>query len=149
MVSIRQLEKKDILSVVQIATMTMPYPWNAATFQDCLGNDYHAWVLELNNIIIGFVIVLLQADECQLMNIAIDPGYQRRGYASDLLQHAIKFAKSHGSKRLWLEVRKSNHPAIEFYQKWGGLRIAVRKNYYPCENGREAAYVFSIDLCLH
>lgn len=143
---IRKLEKRDVSAIAQIAKTAMPYPWNETIFRDCLGENYHAWVLELNGKIVGFVIILLHADECQLLNIAVSSGYQRQGYATYLLQHAIQFTKSQHVKRLLLEVRKSNVVAVQFYKKLGGQQIALRKNYYPSENGREDACVFVLDL---
>ena len=42
-------------------------------------------------------------------------------------------------KDIFLEVRESNIPAIEFYRKNGFEKIGVRKNYYHDTN--EAAHI--------
>lgn len=141
----RLLTQQDIPAVVQIAQAVMPYAWDEKTFLDCLRPDYHAWVLEKDGKIIGFIVILLQTDECQLMNIAVDINFQHRGFATQLLQHALQFA-SHHAKHCLLEVRKSNHAAIAFYKKMGAKQIAVRKDYYPAKVGREDALIFSL-LC--
>lgn len=141
----RLFTQQDISAVVQIAQTAMPYAWDESIFLDCLRPNYHLWVLERDDKIVGFVVILLQADECQLMNIAVDVKFQHRGFATQLLQHALTFA-SHQAKRCLLEVRKSNHAAIAFYKKMGGEQIAVRKNYYPTTTGREDALIFSL-LC--
>lgn len=47
---------------------------------------------------------------------------------------------------VFLEVRRSNKPAILLYQKLDFIQIGERKNYYSCESGREDALVFAKDL---
>lgn len=141
---IRELEKQDISAVAHIAKISMPYPWDQQVFSDCLGDDYYSWVLEINTEIVGFIVILLQVDECQLMNLAINPAYRRRGFAQRLLNQAITFAKSRQVKTLWLDVRESNHVAINFYKKCGWESVAVRKDYYPSATGREDAVIFSL-----
>ena len=48
-----------------------------------------------------------------------------------------------GSKKIFLEVRVSNEPAIGLYIKSGFKRVSVRKNYYRLPFGREDALVMS------
>jgi ribosomal-protein-alanine N-acetyltransferase len=142
--NIRVLTATDIAAVVAIAKMSMPYAWNESVFQDCLRDNYHGWVIETAHEIIGFVIILLQGDEAQLMNIAVKPAYQQQGHATQLLQQAIQFARVHQAKKMLLEVRASNLSAIQFYKKWHAQQIATRKNYYPCDQGREDALIFTL-----
>ncbi len=146
MITIRQLEKTDVAVVAKIAKASMPYPWNETVFSDCFGRDYYAWVVEKQEKIVGFIVILLQDGECQLMNIAINPDCQRQGLAQQLLKQAVTFAKSRQVKQLLLEVRKSNQAAINFYKNSGGKQIAVRKDYYPSATGREDALIFSLHL---
>ena len=48
-----------------------------------------------------------------------------------------------GCKKIFLEVRVSNNPAIELYNKTGFKRVSIRKNYYRLPDGREDALVMS------
>ena len=48
-----------------------------------------------------------------------------------------------GCKKIFLEVRVSNSPAIELYNKTGFKRVSIRKNYYRLPDGREDALVMS------
>ena len=143
---IRALKFNDISALVSIAKASMPHPWNEVAFRDCLKPNYSSWVLLVNDELIGFIIILQHESEGELMNLAIKPEYQRKGYAKLLLQHAIDFMKSKGVARLLLEVRRSNHVAIQFYKKMGGQQIGLRKNYYPLGKQREDALIFSLNV---
>ncbi len=145
-VKIRNWIKDDVPQVSEIAEAAMPFPWSEKFFYDCLKSNYYGWVMESDHHLVGFIVILMQEKECQLMDIAVAPRYQRKGVASQLLQHALHYAKTHHATRLLLEVRKSNRSAIEFYKKAGGVEIGVRKNYYPAEKGREDALVFNLNF---
>jgi len=47
---------------------------------------------------------------------------------------------------LLLEVRPSNHTAIQLYHSVGFNEIGVRKDYYPAHNGREDALILALHL---
>ena len=49
-----------------------------------------------------------------------------------------------GSRRITLEVRASNDPAIRLYEKLGYARVGLRKGYY--EKPREDAVIMQRDL---
>ena len=143
---IRNFIKDHVSQVSKIAEAAMPFPWSEKIFYDCLKSNYYGWVMESNHYLVGFIVILIQEKECQLMNIAVAPRYQRKGVASQLLQHALHYAKIQHATRLLLEVRKSNRSAIEFYEKAGGVEIGVRKNYYPTQKDREDALVFILNI---
>lgn len=138
---IRPLQLHDLSIVAAIAKKSMDYPWGENVFRDCLKADYHIWVLELEKsaTLIGFLIVLDQMNECQLLNIAVLPEYQRQGYGKQLLSYAIAHAESKNFQRIILEVRASNKAAILVYHATGFIDVGIRKNYYPAQHGREDA----------
>lgn len=65
-------------------------------------------------------------------SVAVAAEYRRRGIAGKLLEKALEGFEGD----VFLEVRKSNLPAIALYEKLGFKKIAERKNYYdrPCED---------------
>lgn len=75
-------------------------------------------------------------DEGQITNIATHPDHRRRGLAEAVLGALFDYSKAHGLKEIFLEVRKSNAPAIALYKKCGFESVGERKNFYrsPTEN---------------
>ncbi len=53
-----------------------------------------------------------------------------------LLSELIKEAGESGIKKIFLEVRESNIPAISLYNGFGFKQVGMRKDYYekPVEN---------------
>jgi ribosomal-protein-alanine N-acetyltransferase len=80
--------------------------------------------------LIGYVIAALAIESADILNIAIDSGYQRQGYATKLLSYLVSEFSENGVKEVFLEARVSNNGAISFYNSKGFKQISVRKNYY-------------------
>lgn len=115
-------------------------PWSRAAFTGCAGKLYRSRALWVDGEAIGFTITHLVAGELTLMNIAVHPDKQGKGYGALLLQDLIDFASSGpwpykaGKPRhypIFLEVREHNHSAIALYRKYGFQDIGRRPNYYP------------------
>ncbi|WP_354623649.1 GNAT family N-acetyltransferase [Psychromonas sp. MME2] len=75
------------------------------------------------------------------MNIAISPTNQGRGLGRKLLQFLLDHARQKDEQEIWLEVRESNLNALSLYSQAGFVEVDRRKDYYPCENGREDALI--------
>jgi ribosomal-protein-alanine N-acetyltransferase len=74
------------------------------------------------------------ADEGHITNLAVRPGFRRRGFARQLLQDLIDYARKNHIGSLTLEVRVSNLPAIRLYESFGFRVEGRRKNYYADNN---------------
>lgn len=83
--------------------------------------------------LMGYLIVTQVMDVADIDNIAVSPDFRRQGIASLLLDTALERMDAD----VFLEVRASNAPAIELYQKYGFAQIGIRKHYY--EKPREDA----------
>ena len=148
--TIRALKVNDIPTVADIAENAMAYPWSEGVLRSCMKADYHGWVISDDTIadgkMLGFVVVLNQVGECQLLNVCVLPEYQRHGYGRQLLEHVIDHAQSEGLRRVALEVRASNKAAISIYHALGFIDVGLRKNYYPTHSGREDALIMVFDI---
>lgn len=89
--------------------------------------------------IVGFSVLYRMDRESELWNIAVGPSYRRHGIARALLKEACRRLAASGVRRLFLEVRESNLPAVEFYYSFGFERLGRRKEYYL--NPKEDALV--------
>ena len=62
--------------------------------------------------------------------IAVAPATQRAGLGTRLLTTLLTEAETRGCRRVDLEVRADNTPAIALYERHGFTRIGVRRRYY-------------------
>ncbi|WP_100623142.1 GNAT family N-acetyltransferase [Candidatus Coxiella mudrowiae] len=116
---IHSLTEQYITDLVEIAKISMPYPWSEK-IRDCLKDHYFEWVLGYDNQVVGFIVILLQHAECQLMNIAVKPQHKRRKFAECecLLIQAIDFTRTRFSYSYFISSASySNEVAIDFYKK--------------------------------
>ena len=65
-------------------------------------------------------------DEAEILNIAVDPEFRRRGVASALLTALCDQARG----TIYLEVAEPNLPAIALYRKHGWEYAGLRAGYY-------------------
>ncbi|MBR1554057.1 MAG: ribosomal protein S18-alanine N-acetyltransferase [Oscillospiraceae bacterium] len=89
--------------------------------------------LDENQNLAGFLTASCILDTADLTNIAVAPEYRRQGIAGLLLK---ELCSGIGKANLFLEVRESNFPARNFYQKHGFEQVGIRKDFYqhPDEN---------------
>jgi ribosomal-protein-alanine N-acetyltransferase len=92
----------------------------------------------------GFVVFHRVMDEAELRNIAVNPAHQRKGIARALLEAGIRTLQESGARRLFLEVRASNQPALAFYASAGFQLLYTRHDYY--QNPVEDALVMARDI---
>lgn len=141
--SLRPLEVSDIETIMEIELRAYPHPWTEGIFFDCMRVGYSCWAYQSQNTIIGYLILSLVLDEMHILNICIDPNYQKQGLGKLLLKKAEGIGQEKGAKEVFLEVRPSNKAALLLYQDFGYNQIGLRKNYYPAANGREDAIVMA------
>ena len=80
--------------------------------------------------LIGAITCSVTMDDADIEGVVTDKKYRRKGVASALIEQAQSELLIKGVKRILLEVRESNIPAIGAYEKQGFIRLSVRKNYY-------------------
>ena len=146
---VRSLQASDLAVVTSIAQYAEHNSWTQSVFADCLKEPYLNWVFYSgeSGAVIGFLVALLQGDECHIMNIGIDKQYWRLGYADRLMTNLItKLTQETMITRIFLEVRRSNTAAVALYKKQGFVEIGSRKGYYPRTQGKEDALVFCLEI---
>jgi ribosomal-protein-alanine N-acetyltransferase len=89
--------------------------------------------------VVGFLAVRQTApDEREILNLAVDPAYRRRGVARRLIEQQLMERRLGQGEGSWfLEVRESNEPAIRLYESLGFRASGRREGYYnnPVEAG--------------
>jgi ribosomal-protein-alanine N-acetyltransferase len=98
---------------------------------------------ERPELIVGFVGVWLLPDEAHIVTIATRESHRGRGIGEQLLISAIELAQEQGQPLVTLEVRVSNHAAINLYEKYGFEEVGRRRNYYS--DNHEDALILTIN----
>jgi len=142
----RPMQMDDLESIMAIEPQIYPYPWTRGNFSDSLSSGYSAWVLMLNDQIIGYSLMMLVLDEAHLLNLSVAKPYQKQGLGRVLLEHMVSIARKNQMANMFLEVRPSNISAIALYENMGFNEMAVRRKYYPAPNGREDAVLMGLAL---
>jgi ribosomal-protein-alanine N-acetyltransferase len=66
----------------------------------------------------------------EIVSIAVERAVRRRGAASLLMKSTLRRLRRRSIERLNLMVRLKNHPAQEFYEKYGFKRVRLVRRYY-------------------
>ena len=94
--------------------------------------------------LMGFSLARAVFEDLELMKIGVSPEFQRLGFGRWLLKETLAEGGRRGATRCFLEVRKSNQEAIQFYSAHGFRIAGARLNYYS--NPVEDAWVMERDI---
>jgi ribosomal-protein-alanine N-acetyltransferase len=144
-IGIRRMELVDLPQVVAIENRwSYLSKWGEAGYRAVMSDPrvYTCLVAEDTDTlsqpttIAGLGVVAQLMDDCELCNLVVLPEYLSKRVGYSLLQACVEVAQYFKITRMLLEVRQSNHHAIEFYKRNGFRIISERKNYYlnPSEN---------------
>ncbi len=115
-------------------------PWSASEIAATLDHDSTVFLSEEA----GGLLAQITADECEILVLATDPGAQRTGIATRLLNALVERATARGVTRILLEVASRNGPARAFYAAQGFGQVGLRKGYYTLRDGsRDDALLLS------
>ena len=125
---IKKLTINDVDYIEQIFNLEKEIFVNSAfnkTYLETLtkGENSFIYVYLIEDKVCGYLMVLDSIDVYEILAIATIEEYRNKGFAQELLDK-IK------TKDIFLEVRKSNERAINFYKKNNFKQISIRKGYY-------------------
>lgn len=94
----------------------------------------------------GFTLSRSVAGETELLLLAVDPQFRRRGLGALLVENLLHCARAKGESRIFLEMRRGN-PAERLYRKIGFQPVGERPNYYRTTSGeRIDAVTFALSI---
>lgn len=126
---IRRADINDADAIAAIEKRVFPHPWNKNQILQELLQKYGKKVYaEIEEEMIGYIMIRVVNNEAQILNIAVDLQFQHRGYGKKLLQHTLSELGTETD--VFLEVRESNLPAIKLYSEFNFEEIGVREHYY-------------------
>jgi ribosomal-protein-alanine N-acetyltransferase len=89
LLDLRLMQAEDLEQVLQIEQRVYPFPWTLGILRDCLKVGYCCWVVTVDQQIVGYGVMSVVVDECHLLNICIDPGWQRLGLGRRLVERLL------------------------------------------------------------
>ncbi len=92
----------------------------------------------------GFFLARSLFENLEILKVGVEPAYQRLGLGTQLMEAAYAEGIKRGSRRCFLEVRKSNQGALDFYLRHRFRFAGTRLNYYS--NPVEDAWIMERDL---
>tara|TARA_B100000401_G_scaffold359744_1_gene257333 strand:- start:798 stop:1235 length:438 start_codon:yes stop_codon:yes gene_type:complete len=132
----------DLDKISKIEKETNEYPWSPNNFKSSLNAGNSSIVLKDKKNILGYAFFSVIGTDSHLLNITVSKDFQGRGYGKKILDKVLFQSKVLGATVIFLEVRVSNYKAIDFYEKFGFKRDAIRYNYYD-GSPREDALLMS------
>jgi ribosomal-protein-alanine N-acetyltransferase len=145
-ISFREMQLDDLDVIIRIEKVNFPFPWTVGNFKDSMTSGHYCVVLEMDNTIIGYAILMMVLDEVHLLNISVAPSCKGKGWGRYLLNHMMQTGQDKGGLNMFLEVRTSNTSAITLYESIGFNEMGLRPGYYPAHNGREDALLMGVAL---
>jgi ribosomal-protein-alanine N-acetyltransferase len=134
---IRRLTYADLPQVIATERRAFPTPWSLAMFVLELSKPSGICLAAMYEGRLSAYLICSRYDRVwHIMNVAVDPDCRRRGLATALLTRLIERVDDEEA-RYTLEVRRSNGPAIELYERFGFLVAGLRRRYYQ-DNGEDA-----------
>lgn len=142
-IRVRPAKKTDLRQIAQLERACFPaQPWDEQMLA-----RYECLVAVCGRIVVGFLFsrTLFRPGEAtggeyEILNVAVDPGWRRKGIAKALLHHQLARGGQH-----FLEVRASNEAARKLYQHMGFEVIGTRPKYYS--DPEESAIVMRWKWC--
>ena len=141
-ITIKRMQKSDVDNVIAIEEKAYgEHHWSKESFLNELSNDLARYNCAFDNY--GNLLVYSGCwqilEEVHITNIAVAPEFRRQKVGEKLLKRIIDDCYENKAKYITLEVRVSNTPAINLYEKFGFKSLGTRKGYY--QNNNEDALI--------
>ena len=121
--------------------------WNENLVVDELPRKDRSWwaAYDTSGTLVGYAGGWITDGQLQILKIAVDPAFRRRGIARVLIARVASDARDLGARTCSLEVRASNAGAQSFYASLDFAPIGTRPHYY---SDREDAVIMEGPLPL-
>lgn len=128
---IRGFERGDIGRIYEIECQSFKEPYHPLFLVNLseLYRDTFLVALE-NGVVVGYMISRVADLSGHVLAIAVDSEKRGKGIGTALMEVTMTRLRECGVKDMWLEVRVSNHDAIEFYKKLGFMERGIARAYY-------------------
>jgi ribosomal-protein-alanine N-acetyltransferase len=146
---IRLFRQEDLDRVIEINATCLPENYSSSFYIDLYYRFPQIFLVAVvEGVIQGYVMCRIERNMskikrlsftklCHVVSIAVMEAYRQRGIGTALMRHAMENSVEYqGATECFLEVRVSNEPAINLYNKLGFKQIRRIFGYYM--NGEDA-----------
>ena len=128
--TIRYASPNDFDRIYEIEKRVFSNPWSKESIKNELDNDSKSLNLisKIDGQLMGYFFSHRISNEVHILNIAIDVPFQHRGNGKAFFNQIFKKYLEYAN--VFLEVKRTNLPAINLYHKFGFEEIDIRETYY-------------------
>lgn len=120
------------MAATHAAAFTQSRPWSAAEFASLLDSPLTFATGDAR----AFALVRVIAGEAELLTIATDPDFQRRGLGRATMLDWQAKARARGAETGFLEVAADNLAALKLYESCRFEICGQRRGYYKRTQGK-------------
>ena len=137
-----RLQAEHIPTILEIEQQANSAPWSERSFTNEIDHPHGYFLVALvQGEVVAYGGIWMVIDEAHVITIAVDEAHRRQGIARKMMINLLEEAMDKGILCASLEVRASNHAAIELYEKLGFVQTTRRKAYYP-DNKEDAVVMW-------
>lgn len=141
-IRIEVMNETHLKDLVLLEKQCFSTPWSEKALRSELDRDNSRFFVAITkNEVSGYIGANNVLGEVYIDNIAVFYNYRGFGIGESLLRHLIKVSEDENCDLVTLEVRVSNTPARNLYEKLGFQNVGVRKNFY--EQPKEDAIIYT------
>ena len=144
--TVRPLRKADLDRVSVLERATFADPWSRRSLAESLRQTYvRGLALEnAEGLLVAYGLAAVVGPEGEILNLAVEAGCRGQGLGRLLLDGLVAALREEGVTTVFLEVRRSNEPAVALYRSAGFQPQGVRPGYYA--SPREDALTMALEL---
>lgn len=142
--TVEKLAVEHLEQIAELEQLCFADPWSEKALELLVADGAYGAICLQDGRVIAYGGVLWAPGEGQITNIATHPNARRQGMGAAILEHLIAEARSRACEQLSLEARVSNTPAIALYERYGFVKMGLRRGFY--KHPTEDAYVMCLSL---
>ncbi|MBB1313981.1 MULTISPECIES: ribosomal protein S18-alanine N-acetyltransferase [Aliivibrio] len=142
-INIQLITESHLDDIWRIEQTAHSHSWAESMIRDLESRCAQHRVMLVEGKVVGYFYAQNVVGEVTLLNVAVDPAYQGKGFGRKLTEFFIDMCMEQKAESAWLEVRESNAKAISLYESEGFNEVTRRHDYYPTSNGKEDAIIMS------
>lgn len=128
--------RKDMPTVLGIEEANFECPWSEEEFIRCLRQrNCVGMVVEIADVIAGFMIYELDKSRLEILNFAVDPAFHRCGAGRAMIAKLTEKLTFNHRRELTLVIREGNLDGQLFFKAMGFRAMSVYRDYFEATGG--------------